>query len=145
VRAYQIELLAEKASSIIMVKRKRTTFLPIFALFFSSFILLAPPLLALLLLLLQQPSPLLEGAAAQMPPQDCDKCIVIEYEGEHTAIIAGVESFTNTTTLQEQYNLYIWQFIDSLVSEGFEIKSVMMYEEADGSTGDMYHVVLGKP
>jgi hypothetical protein len=144
VRAYQIELLAEKASSIIMVKRKRTTFLPIFALFFSSFILLAPPLLALLLLL-QQPSPLLEGAAAQMPPQDCDKCIVIEYEGEHTAIIAGVESFTNTTTLQEQYNLYIWQFIDSLVSEGFEIKSVMMYEEADGSTGDMYHVVLGKP
>ena len=140
-RAYQIELLAEKASSIIMVKRKRTTFLPILALFFSSFILLAPPLLAL-----QQPSPLLEGAAAQMPPQDCDKCIVIEYEGEHTAIIAGDESFTNTTTLQEQHNLYIWQFIDSLVSDGFEIKSVMMYEEEDdGSTGDMYHVVLAKP
>jgi hypothetical protein len=143
VRAYQIELLAEKASSIIMVKRKRTTFLPILALFFSSFILLALPLLALVL----QPSLLLEGAAAQMPPQDCDKCIVIEYEGEHTAIIAGVESFTNTTTLQEQYNLYIWQFIDSLVSDGFDIKSVMMYEEEDddGSTGDMYHVVLGKP
>jgi hypothetical protein len=142
VRAYQIELLAEKASSIIMVKRKRTTFLPILALFFSSFILLAPPLLALL----QQQSPLLEGAAAQMPPQDCDKCIVIEYEGEHTAIIAGDESFTNTTTLQQQHNLYIWQFIDSLVSDGFEIKSVMMYEEEDdGSTGDMYHVVLAKP
>jgi hypothetical protein len=85
------------------------------------------------------------GAAAQTPPQDCNKCIVIEYQGEHTAIIAGVESFTNMTTRLEQYNSHIWQFIDSLVSDGFEIKSVMMYEEGDDSTDDMYHVFLAMP
>jgi hypothetical protein len=138
VRVYQIALLAEKTNLKIMAKRKRMTFLPMLALFFSSFALLAPSLLGLLPL-----SP--EGAAAQTPPQDCNKCIVIEYQGEHTAIIAGVESFTNMTTRQEQYNSYIWQFIDSLVSDGFEIKSVMMYEEDDDSTDDMYHVVLAMP
>jgi hypothetical protein len=138
VRVYPIALLAEKTNLKIMAKRKRMTFLPMLVLF-SSFALLAPSLLGLLLPLS------LEGAAAQMPPQDCNKCIVIEYQGENTAIIAGVESFTNMTTLQEQYNSYIWQFIDSLVSDGFEIKSVMMYEEDDDSTDDMYHVVLAMP
>jgi hypothetical protein len=139
VRVYQIALLAEKTNLKIMAKRKRMTFLRTLALFFSSFALLAPSLLGLLLPLS------LEGAAAETPPQDCNKCIVIEYQGEHTAIIAGVESFTNMTTRQEQYNSYIWQFIDSLVSDGFEIKSVMMYEEGDDSTDDMYHVVLVMP
>jgi hypothetical protein len=139
VRVYQIALLAEKTNLKIMAKRKRMTFLRTLALFFSSFALLAPCLLGLLLPLS------LEGAAAQTPPQDCNKCIVIEYQGEHTAIIAGVESFTNMTTRHEQYNSYIWQFIDSLVSDGFEIKSVMMYEEDDDSTDDMYHVVLAMP
>jgi hypothetical protein len=139
VRVYQIALLAGKTNLKIMAKRKRMTFLRTLALFFSSFALLAPSLLGLLLPLS------LEGAAAQTPPQDCNKCIVIEYQGEHTAIIAGVESFTNMTTRQEQYNSYIWQFIDSLVSDGFEIKSVMMYEEDDDSTDDMYHVVLAMP
>jgi hypothetical protein len=139
VRVYQIALLAEKTNLKIMAKRKRMTFLRTLAIFFSSFALLAPSLLGLLLPLS------LEGAAAQTPPQDCNKCIVIEYQGEHTAIIAGVESFTNMTTRHEQYNSYIWQFIDSLVLDGFEIKSVMMYEEDDDSTDDMYHVVLAMP
>jgi hypothetical protein len=140
VRVYQIGLLAEKIDSIIMAERKRTTFLTMLVLF-SSFVLLAPSLSALL-------PPLLEGAAAQTPPEDCNKCIVIQYEGEHIAVIAGVESFANTTTQQEQYNSYLWQFIDSLVSDGFEIKAVVMDDiryEDDDSTEDMCRVVLGMP
>jgi hypothetical protein len=144
VRVYQTGLLAEKINSIIiiMAEGKRTTFLVMLVLF-SSFVLLAPSLSALL-------PPLLEGAAAQAPPEDCNKCIVIQYEGEHIAVIAGVESFENTTTQQEQYNSYLWQFIDSLVSDGFEIKAVMIdnirYEEDDNdSTEDMCRVVLGMP
>ena len=141
-RVYQIGLLAEKTSSIIMARRKRITFLTTIALF-SSFVLLAPSLLSLL-------PPLVEGAAAQMPPEECNKCIVIEYEGEDTALIAGVESFTNMTTRQEQYNSYLWQFINSLVSDGFEIGVVMMEEDVrceddDDSTESMYHVVLEMP
>ena len=141
-RVYQIGLLAEKTRSIIMTKRKNINFVTMLALF-SSFVLLAPSLLSLL-------PPLVEGAAAQMPPEECNKCIVIEYEGGHTAVISGVESFTNMTTRQEQYNSYLWQFINGLVSDGFEIEVVMMEEdvkcEDDGnSTEGMYHVILDMP
>jgi hypothetical protein len=139
VRVYHKGLPAEKISSIIVTKGKTMTFVTTIALV-SLFILLAQSLSTLL-------PPPLEGALAQIPPEDCNKCIVIEYEGEHTAIIGGVESFANTTTQQEQYNSYLWRFIDSLVSDGFEIKSVMMeYDNAeDDSTEDIYHVVLRMP
>ena len=139
---YQIVLLAEKANSMIMAKRKRTIFLTMFALFLS-FVLFAPSLSPPLL------PPLVEGAAAQTPPKDCSKCIVIEYEDGHTVVISGVESFANTTTLHEQYNSYLWKFVNSLVSDGFELKAVMMddsrYEDDDASIERMYHVVLGIP
>jgi hypothetical protein len=139
VRVYQIGLVAEKTNLILIAKVKRTTFLTMVALF-SSFVLLATSLSA-------PPPPLLVGAAAQTPPEDCNKCIVIEYEGGHTAVIAGVENFANMTTGEEQYNSYLWQFINSLVSDGFEIKAVMMdnIRGEDDSTEDMYHVVLGMP
>lgn len=139
-RLYDIGLPSEKTNSIIVAKRKRTIFLPVVALF-SLFVLSAPSLSA--------PLPrVLERAAAQAPPEDCYKCIIIMYEGENTAVIAGVENFANTTTRQEQYNSYLWQFVTSLVSDGFEIKAVMMddiRDEDDESTEDMYHVVLGMP
>ena len=143
VRVYQIGLLAEKISAIIMAKRKRITFLTTIALFSSS-VLLASSLSPLL-------PPLVKGAAAQMHPEGCDKCIVIEYEGGDTALIAGVESFTNMTTRQEQYNSYLWQFVNSLVSDGFEVEVVMMEEDVRcedddyDSTERMYHVVLEMP
>jgi hypothetical protein len=143
VSVYQIGLLAEKTRSIIMTKRKNINFVTILALF-SSVVLLAPSLSPLL-------PPLVEGAAAQMHPEGCDKCIVIEYEGGDTAVISGVESFTNMTTRQEQYNPYLWQFINGLVSDGFEIEVVMMEEEDvkcedDGnSTEGMYHVIVDMP
>jgi hypothetical protein len=146
VRVYQIGPVAEKTSSIIMARRKRITFLTTIALFSSS-VLLASSLSPLL-------PPLVKGAAAQMHPEGCDKCIVIEYEGGDTALIAGVESFTNMTTRQEQYNSYLWQFINSLVSDGFEIGVVIMEEDVrceddedddDDSTESMYHVVLEMP
>ncbi len=144
---YQIVLLAEKANSMIMAKRKRTIFLTMFALFLSS-VLFAPSLSPPPLLLLLLP-PLVEGAAAQMPPKDCSKCIVIEYEDGDTVVISGVESFANTTTLHEQYNSYLWKFVNSLVSDGFELKAVMMddrwYEDDDDSIEHVYHVVLGMP
>jgi hypothetical protein len=100
---YQIGLLAEKTNSIIMTKRRRINFLTMLALF-SSFVLLAPSLLSLL------PS-LLQGATAQMPPEECNKCIVIEYEGGQSAEISGVESFANLTTRQlldlpEKHTIY---------------------------------------
>jgi hypothetical protein len=143
VTIYQIVLLAEKANSMIMAKRKRTIFLTMFALFLSS-VLFAPPLSPPLL------PPLVEGAAAQTPPIDCSKCIVIEYEDGDTAVISGVESFANTTTLHEQYNSYLWKFVNSLVSDGFELNAVMMddsrYEDDDDdSIEHVYHVVLGMP
>ena len=138
---YPVGLLAEKTNSIIMAKRKRTIFLPMLVLLSSS-VLLAPSLSPLL-------PPLVEEATAQTPPRDCDKCIVIEYEGWHAAVISGIESFANTTTQQEQYNWYLWKFVNSLVSDGFEIKAVTMddirYEEDDNSTEHMYRVVLGMP
>jgi hypothetical protein len=137
VRVYQIGLLAVKTNSIIMTKRRRINFLTMLALF-SSFVLLAPSLLSLL------PS-LLQGATAQMPPEGCNKCIVIEYEDGHTAVLSGVESFANMTTRQEQYNSYLWKFVNSLVSDGFEIKTVMVNDtrcEDDDSTERIYHVVL---
>jgi len=141
VTSYQIALLAEKTNLMIMAKGKRTIFLMMFALFLS-FVLLAPSFSPLL-------PPLLEGAAAQTPPEDCNKCIVIEYEGGHTAVISGVESFANTTTRDEQYNWYLWKFVNSLVSDGFEIKAVMMddnrYEDDDASIEQVYLVVLGMP
>jgi hypothetical protein len=140
VRVYQIGLLAVKTNSIIMTKRRRINFLTMLTLF-SSFVLLAPSLLSLL------PS-LLQGATAQMPPEGCNKCIVIEYEGGHTAVISGVESFANMTTGQEQYNSYLWKFVNSLVSDGFEIKSVMVNDtryEDDDSTERIYRVVLQMP
>ena len=140
VRVYQIGLLAVKTNSIIMTKRRRINFLTMLALF-SSFVLLAPSLLSLL------PS-LLQGATAQMPPEGCNKCIVIEYEDGHTAVISGVESFANMTTRQEQYNSYLWKFVNSLVSDGFEIKTVMVNDtrcEDDDSTERIYHVVLEMP
>jgi hypothetical protein len=140
VTTYQIVLLAEKAHSM-MAKRKRTIFLTMFALFLS-FVLFAPSLSPPLL------PPLVEGAAAQTPPKDCSKCIVIEYEDGHTAVISGVESFANTTTLHEQYNSYLWKFVNSLVSDGFELNAVMMDDsryEDDASFERMYHVVLGIP
>jgi hypothetical protein len=136
----QIGLLVEKTNSIILTKRKRITFLTMLALF-SSFILLASSLLSLL------PS-LLQVAAAQTPPEECNKCIVIEYEGGHTAVISGVVGFAIMTTRQEQYNSYLWKFVNSLVSDGFEIKAVMMDDircEDDDNTERMYHVVLGMP
>jgi hypothetical protein len=137
VRVYQIGLLAVNTNSIIMTKRRRINFLTMLALF-SSFVLLAPSLLSLL------PS-LLRGATAQMPPEGCNKCIVIEYEDGNTAVISGVESFANMTTRQEQYNSYLWKFVNSLVSDGFEIKTVMVNDtrcEDDDSTERIYHVVL---
>ena len=140
VRVYQIGLLAVKTNSIIMTKRRRINFLTLLALF-SSFVLLAPSLLSLL------PS-LLQGATAQMPPEGCNKCIVIEYEDGHTAVLSGVESFANMTTRQEQYNSYLWKFVNSLVSDGFEIKTVMVNDtrcEDDDSTERLYHVVLEMP
>jgi hypothetical protein len=140
VRVYQIGLLAVKTNSIIMTKRRRINFLTMLALF-SSFVLLAPSLLSLL------PS-LLQGATAQMPPEGCNKCIVIEYEDGHTAVLSGVESFANMTTRQEQYNSYLWKFINSLVSDGFDIKTVMVNDtrcEDDDSTERIYHVVLEIP
>jgi hypothetical protein len=140
VRVYQIGLLAVKTNSIIMTKRRRINFLTMLALF-SSFVLLAPSLLSLL------PS-LLQGATAQMPPEGCNKCIVIEYEEGHTAVLSGVESFANMTTRQEQYNSYLWKFVNSLVSDGFEIKTVMVNDtrcEDDDSTERIYHVVLEMP
>ena len=136
-RVYQIGLLAVKTNSIIMTKRRRINFLTMLALF-SSFVLLAPSLLSLL------PS-LLQGATAQMSPEECNKCIVIEYEDGHTAVLSGVESFANMTTRQEQYNSYLWKFVNSLVSDGFEIKTVMVNDtrcEDDDSTERIYHVVL---
>jgi hypothetical protein len=140
---YQIVPPAEKTNSIIiMAKRKRIIFLTMVALF-SSFVLLAPSLSPLLLL-----PPLVEGAAAQAPPEGCNKCIVIEYEGEDTAVISGVESFTNMTTRQEQYNPYLWQFVNNLVSDGFKIETVMMHDircEDDDSTMIVYRVMLGMP
>jgi hypothetical protein len=140
VRVYQIGLLAVKTNSTIMTKRRRINFLTMLALF-SSFVLLAPSLLSLL------PS-LLQGATAQMPPEGCNKCIVIEYEEGHTAVLSGVESFANMTTRQEQYNSYLWKFVNSLVSDGFEIKTVMVNDtrcEDDDSTERIYHVVLEMP
>jgi hypothetical protein len=140
VRVYQIGLLAVNTNSIIMTKRRRINFLTMLALF-SSFVLLAPSLLSLL------PS-LLQGATAQMPPEGCNKCIVIEYEDGYTAVISGVESFANMTTRQEQYNSYLWKFVNSLVSDGFEIKTVMVNDtrcEDDDSTERIYHVVLEMP
>jgi hypothetical protein len=137
VRVYQIGVLAEKTNSIIMTKRRRINFLTMLALF-SSFVLLAPSLLSLL------PS-LLQGATAQMSPEECNKCIVIDYEDGHTAVISGVESFVNMTTRQEQYNSYLWKFVNSLVSDGFEIKAMMVDDtgcEDDDSTERIYHVVL---
>jgi hypothetical protein len=137
VRVYQIGLLAVNTNSIIMTKRRRINFLTMLALF-SSFVLLVPSLLSLL------PS-LLQGATAQMPPEGCNKCIVIEYEDGHTAVLSGVESFANMTTRQEQYNSYLWKFVNSLVSDGFEIKTVMVNDtrcEDDDSTERIYHVVL---
>ena len=140
VRVYQIGLLAVKTNSIIMTKRRRINFLTMLALF-SSFVLLAPSLLSLL------PS-LLQGATAQMPPEGCNKCIVIEYEDGHTAVLSGVESFANMTTRQEQYNSYLWKFVNSLVSDGFEIKTVMVNDtrcEDDDSNERIYYVVLEMP
>jgi hypothetical protein len=140
VRVYQIGLIAEKTSSIIMPRRKRITFLATIALFSSS-VLLASSLSPLL-------PPLVKGAAAQMHPEGCNKCIVIEYEGGHTAVISGVESFANMTTAQEQYNSYLWQFVNNLVSDGFEIKAVMMDDIRckDGdSTEHRYRIVLDMP
>lgn len=140
VRVYQIGLLAVKTNSMIMTKRRRINFLTMLALF-SSFVLLAPSLLSLL------PS-LLQGATAQMPPEGCNKCIVIEYEDGQTAVLSGVESFANMTTRQEQYNSYLWKFVNSLVSDGFEIKTVMVNDtrcEDDDSTERIYHVVLEIP
>jgi hypothetical protein len=140
VRVYQIGLLAVKTNSIIMTKRRRINLLTMLALF-SSFVLLAPSLLSLL------PS-LLQGATAQMPPEGCNKCIVIEYEDGHTAVLSGVESFANMTTRQEQYNSYLWKFVNSLVSDGFEMKTVMVNDtrcEDDDSTERIYHVVLEMP
>jgi hypothetical protein len=140
VRVYQIGLLAVNTNSIILTKRRRINFLTMLALF-SSFVLLAPSLLSLL------PS-LLQGATAQMPPEGCNKCIVIEYEDGHTAVLSGVESFANMTTRQEQYNSYLWKFVNSLVSDGFEIKTVMVNDtrcEDDDSTERIYHVVLEMP
>jgi hypothetical protein len=133
-------VLAVKTNSIIMTKRRRINFLTMLALF-SSFVLLAPSLLSLL------PS-LLQGATAQMPPEGCNKCIVIEYEDGHTAVISGVESFANMTKRQEQYNSYLWKFVNSLVSDGFEIKTVMVNDtryEDDDSTERIYRVVLEMP
>ena len=140
VRVYQIGLLAVNTNSIIITKRRRINFLNMLALF-SSFVLLAPSLLSLL------PS-LLQGATAQMPPEGCNKCIVIEYEDGQTAVLSGVESFANMTTRQEQYNSYLWKFVNSLVSDGFEIKTVMVNDtrwEDDGSNERIYHVVLEMP
>jgi hypothetical protein len=140
VRVYQIGLLAVNTNSIIMTKRRRINFLTMLALF-SSFVLLAPSLLSLL------PS-LLQGATAQMPPEGCNKCIVIEYEDGHTAVLSGVESFANMTTRQEQYNSYLWKFVNSLVSDGFEIKTMMVNDtrcEDDDSNERIYHVVLEMP
>jgi hypothetical protein len=140
VRVYQIGLMAVKTNSIIMTKRRRINFLTMLA-FFSSFVLLAPSLLSLL------PS-LVQGATAQMPPEGCNKCIVIEYEDGHTAVLSGVESFTNMTTRQEQYNSYLWKFVNSLVSDGFEMKTVMVNDtrcEDDDSTERIYHIVLEMP
>ena len=137
---YQFALLAEKANSMIMARGKRIILLTMFALFLS-FVLFAPSLSPLL------PS-LLEGAAAQTPPDDCNKCIIIEYEGGHTAVISGVESFANMTTRQEQHNSYLWKFVNSLVSDGFEMKTVMANDtrcEDDDSTERIYHVVLEMP
>jgi len=139
VRVYQIGLMAVKTNSIIMTKR-RINFLTMLALF-SSFVLLAPSLLSLL------PS-LVQGATAQMPPEGCNKCIVIEYEDGHTSVLSGVESFANMTTRQEQYNSYLWKFVNSLVSDGFEMKTVMVNDtrcEDDDSTERIYHVVLEMP
>ena len=132
-------MLTEKTNSIIMTKRRRISFLTMLALF-SSFVLLAPSLLSLL------PS-LLQGATAQMPPEGCNKCIVIEYEDGHTAVISGVESFANMTTRQEQYNSYLWKFVNSLVSDGFEIKAMMVDDTRceDDGTERIYHVVLEMP
>ena len=133
-------MLAEKTNSIIMTKRRRISFLTMLALF-SSFVLLAPSLLSLL------PS-LLQGATAQMSPEECNKCILIEYEDGHTAVISGVESFVNMTTRQEQYNSYLWKFVNSLVSDGFEIKAMMVDDtgcEDDDSTERIYHVILEMP
>jgi hypothetical protein len=140
VRVYRIGVLAEKTNSIIMTKRRRISFLTMLALF-SSFVLLAPSLLSLL------PS-LLQGATAQLPPEECNKCLVIEYEGEHTTVISGVESFANMTTRQEQYNSYLWKFVNSLVSDGFEIKAMMVDDtrcEDDDGTERIYQVVLEMP
>jgi hypothetical protein len=140
VRVYQIGLMAVKTNSIIMTKRRRINFLTMLALF-SSFVLLAPSLLSLL------PS-LVQGATAQMPPEGCNKCIVIEYEDGHTAVLSGVESFANMTTRQEQYNSYLWKFVNSLVSDGFEMKTVRVNDtrcEDDDSTERIYHVVLEMP
>ena len=139
VRVYRIGVLTEKTNSIIMTKRRRISFLTMLALF-SSFVLLAPYLLSLL------PS-LLQGATAQMPPEGCNKCIVIEYEDGHTAVISGVESFVNMTTRQEQYNSYLWKFVNSLVSDGFEIKAMMVDDTRceDDGTERIYHVVLEMP
>jgi hypothetical protein len=140
VRVYQIGLLAVKTNSIIMTKRRRINFLTMLALF-SSFVLLAPSLFSLL------PS-LLQGATAQMPPERCNKCIVIEYEDGHTAVLSGVEGFANMTTRQEQYNSYLWKFVNSLVSDGFEMKTVMVNDtrcEDDDRTERIYHVVLEMP
>lgn len=124
-----------------MARRKRIIFLTMVTLF-SSFVLLAPSLSPLL-------PPLVEEAAAQASPEGCNKCIVIEYEGDHTAVISGVERFTNMTTRQEQYNPYLWQFVNNLVSDGFEIEGVMMdditCEEDDNSTQHMYRVILDMP
>ena len=132
--------VVRKNKFINYAKRRRTILLTIFALF-SSYVLLIPSLSLLL-------HPLVEEAAAQTHPDGCEKCILIEYEGVHTAVIGGVDSFTNMTTRQEQYNSYLWQFVNKLVSDGFEINAVIaddvVYED-DESSERMYHVLLNAP
>ena len=121
-------------------KIRRLILFTLFAVFLSS-VVLASSLSPLL-------PTLVEEAAAQTHPDGCEKCILIEYEGVHTAVIGGVDSFTNMTTHEEQYNSYLWQFINKLISQGFEIDAVITDDiryEDDEKTEHMYHTVVDVP
>jgi hypothetical protein len=137
---YHPGLLDKETGSIMIQKMRRVILFTMLAVFLSS-VVFTSSLLPIL-------PTLVEDAAAQTHPDGCDKCILIEYEGVHTAVIGGVDSFTNMTTHEEQYNSYLWQFVNKLISQGFKIDTVITDSvgcEDDEKTEHMYHVILDVP
>ena len=139
-KVYHTGLLDKETGSIRISKMRRLILFTLFVVLLSS-VVLASSLSPLLPRLVKE-------AAAQTHPDGCEKCILIEYEDAHTAVIGGADSFTNMTTHEEHYNSYLWQFVNKLISQGFEIDAVIMDDvgcEDDERTEHMYHVILDVP